>query len=152
MGMKKIIPNNSSNRDVAFALLELLIVLGLSGVLCLAAYRVAADSNRLSLIRESKRFASALEGFVLLSVQREEDLTLQFSENEYLLSYENGSVPVQKFTFPKHVTIKPHGTGRDCVSLYKSGVSSPVTFSVSRKEAECFVVLSLRGRVRSLCE
>lgn len=141
------------SKESAFAALELVIVLAITGLMCFASFRVIDNYNRLALKQETERFASSLESYILLSVQKESDLKITFSAEGYKLITinEEDQGIIQAISFPRFLKIEPAASQEKEIFLYQSKVVSPTSFRVIRKDLSCSVILSLRGRVRTEC-
>ncbi len=130
----------------AFSLLELLVVLAVTGISSLIAYVSLHDFSRTRLIREVDSFATQLESLALLAMQRDEDLSLSIKNDGYIVEAEEERLLNVKFA--KGVTVET----KKVIKLYRSGTVSPASFFIKKAGESCLVVISLRGRVRSDCE
>ena len=137
--------------NLGFSLVELLIVLTITGLLCSASIALAERFNRLSLLHITEKLTTKFINYHLLASQREDDLKTVFNEEGYKVYHKGTNDVLDEFKYPKYVSITFNSTEEDIIYFYASGVVSPTTFYVSRKGDVCKIVMSMRGRIRNLC-
>jgi len=132
----------------AHTLLELCLVLGMAAILIGAGTLSLQSSIKSKKIKaEAKHLVVLLDSLSVQARQHEKDIRLQINETGYAgykdkICFLQGSLPKPlKFI---------DGTSQALLFL-RNGVSSPGTLRLSDGKETCFVIISLRGRVRSQC-
>ncbi len=117
-------------KHTGYSLLELLVVIAISAI------SMAILFPKDLVARNTATEIQAIFESELISTQLgEQENSIEISENVF-----------GEFTVPKGVTLE----GRT-ISLYPSGVVTPRTIRITAQKAECYVSISLRGRVRKSC-
>lgn len=117
-------------KHTGHSLLELLVVIAISAI----SFSVLFPKDLVA--RNTAAEIQALFESELISTQlTEQERSIEVSKNTF-----------GEFTAPKGVTLESR-----ILSLYPSGAVTPRTIRITTQKAECYVSISLRGRVRKSC-
>ena len=134
-----------------FGVLEVLLTLGITSALAAVVLpSLARWAQHRAVYQESERVRLSLERSYLAALSFETPVTLSFSGSSTEAHLENGGALFKLF-HPENITVTLKSPEQKSLMFYPSHTATPTTIVIKSPYHECSVVLSLRGRVRSLC-
>ena len=136
-------------KSSGFSLIELLIVVLISGIALLAT--VLSIKNLAGSIRlktTSAHVTAILERVSLEAVEARRDYSIAFSNGKVVVTSDNAlkeTLSLQKGI--SLASIKPKST----LQFYKSSVATPSVLTLTDGRKICAIVISLRGRIKNSC-
>jgi prepilin-type N-terminal cleavage/methylation domain-containing protein len=134
-----------------FSLIELLIVL--SVISALGATMIPAVGSwhkRHALMLEGEKLRLFLERARLVALTHDSTIAVRFKPPQ-LIATTTTTTPLFSYTPRSGISIKNRGEELKPVIFYATMTSTPTTLILSTRNAECAVVVSLRGRIRNGC-
>lgn len=134
-----------------FSLIETLVTASfISALVGIALPSMTAWVGRRAVLIEAKRLQGALERCYATALLRARPVTVTFQDSRLVASTSDNR-PL--FSYSGHQTVKLQFKSREQNKLvfYPSHTVTPGTIIVRGESAECSVVISLRGRIRSEC-
>lgn len=136
------------SRPRAFTTIELLIELAITAILAASAVSsFHGMRSRFLLNREARYLAMELETAGLYAMQSDETVKFTILPSSY--SAAAGDLGILSRDLNSSVVFAKESLRE--LSLYPTGVMSPASLKLSSGTEICFVIISLRGRVRVAC-
>ena len=134
-----------------FSLIELIVVLAIISAITIAA--VSSFSSwraRQVIVREAQKVQRALERAYIISLLRETPIVISLTADTIAANTQSAS-PI--FSLPLHPTVSVQLKSKEqqSITFYPSHTVTPTTILVRNANAQCSVILSLRGRTRREC-
>ncbi len=133
------------------SLLELLVcaatlaLLNVGAVMGLASWRA-----RHEVTETTQAIKDLLERAYIVAISQRRDVTVAFDSPSFIQA-SSGGQPLFSLTTRPTVTIKPKSPEQKSLSCYPTQACTPGTVLISSSAAQCSLVVSLRGRIRSVC-
>ena len=146
-----MIANTLHNRQRGAHLLELLVALALvTLVSSIAAPVMRQFSQAGGLRREADNIKRFLELASVMASQHEMTVMTSISQQQITLdnAANRGDTPLIH-SIPNHFQLA--GKGEEYLKFFPSGAATPATLELRNNDRICFIIISLRGRIRVQC-
>jgi type II secretory pathway pseudopilin PulG len=145
-------PQNSAPQPSSgFSLIETLITASLIGLmLTLAVPKFGARINRLSLLSETNSLRLFIERFNAYALTSRLTINLAVTSLSITASHQNGE-EIGRLDIKHDAHLEPLPGSAKAITLYPTISASPTTITITKGNDSCSVIISLRGRIRSVC-
>jgi len=134
-----------------FSLIEMLVTVSLvSALVGIALPSMGSWIGHRTVWLEAKRLQGALERCYSAAVLREQPVTVTFQRSRMTALITN-SQPFFSYVPHHAIELTFKSSEQNKLVFYPSHTVTPATILVRSASAECSVIVSLRGRIRSEC-
>jgi prepilin-type N-terminal cleavage/methylation domain-containing protein len=133
------------------SLIELLLSLAITSILFLiAAPSLPGLGRRQKVLTESARIRLALEQGYMSALAHDATVVASFGEHGIDLGFARGP-SILHLSPPTGVTVRMKSPDQKEIAFYPTHTATPATVLIESGSLTCSIVVSLRGRIRSVC-
>ena len=133
------------------SLIELLLSMAITSILfSIAAPSLSSLRGREHVLAESARIRLALEQGYISALAHDAVVVASFGDHGVDLVFARGP-SILHLSPPPGVTVRMKSPDQKEIAFYPTHAATPATVLIESGSLTCSIVVSLRGRVRSLC-
>lgn len=137
------------HRQDGLSLFDTLVALLISGLLLAVSFPLLASADKTRLKLSADTLRASLQRAIVRAESLNQDLRLKVTAHELRISLSADNEAVL-YRPPSGASLSIGGKARE-MTLYRDGIASPATIDLTQNSSHCAVIVSLRGRVRSVC-